>query len=211
MSKQEQIDLYDGVYEPKPFVMAGDRKMVAIIVAIVAAVIAVIVLGNTVFSNANEEDIKGVFNFVISIGVGFLTYRLMTLIAKLRYKKQVERERADFEKKKLAAVPYTVCEFCGGRIERKYYKTGEEVTGGWYVQYGTLKHNINRTESGIDTYSCEKCRYIVECEAKNYLLSYHVDSLIYLSVKPEVFSTSTVDIEELKQGRLVDYLKSKVR
>ena len=208
-NKKDEIDLYNGEYIPEPFVLKGDAKMASIIVAVVAAIACVIILGNTVFANANEKDILGVLNFIVSIGVGFLAYAAMTCVAKFRYRKRIQAERAEFEKKKREAIPYTVCEFCNGRIVRKYYKSGESVSGGWYVSYGELKHHTNLTEHGIDTYSCETCGYIVEGDNENSLAGYGINVMAYRSVRTEIFDGSPISESQLKSGRLVAYLDSK--
>lgn len=208
-NEREEIDLYDGEYIPKPFVMAGDTKLVAIIVSVIAAVACLIILGNTVFANANENDILGVLNFLVTIGVGCLVYVVMTCLAKLRYAKRIETERAAFEKKKRDAIPYTVCEFCGGRITRKYYKAGETISGGWYIRNGSLDRHLNRTEHGLDVYSCENCRYTVEGENENLLAGYGINIMAYRDVRTEIFEGSPVSEEQLKAGRLVAYLNSK--
>ena len=208
-NEREEIDLYDGEYTPKPFVMAGDTKLVAIIVSVIAAVACLIILGNTVFANANENDILGVLNFLVTIGVGCLVYIGMTWVAKLRYAKRIEAERAAFEKKKRDAIPYTVCEFCGGRITRKYYKTGETISGGWYIRSGSLDRHLNRTEHGLDVYSCENCRYTAEGENENLLAGYGINIMTYRAVRTEIFEGSPVSEEQLKAGRIVAYINSK--
>ena len=208
-NEREEIDLYDGEYIPKPFVMEGDIKSVSIIVSVIAAVVCLIILGNTVFANANENDILGVLNLIVTIGVGCLAYVGMTYVAKLRYSKRIEAERAAFEKKKRDAIPYTVCEFCGGRITRKYYKGGETISGGWYIRNGSLDHHINRTEHGLDVYSCENCRYIAEGDNENSLAGYGINVMAYRAVRTEIFESSLVSEEQLKAGRLVAYLNSK--
>lgn len=209
-NEREEIDLYDGEYTPKPFELKGDAKTVSVIVAVIAAIACTIILGNTVFANANENDILGVLNFIVSIGVGCLAYVGMTYVAKFRYAKRIEAERTAFEEKKRKAIPYTVCEFCGGRIARKYYKSGETIHGGWYISYGTLNHHTNRTEHGIDTYSCETCGYIAEGENENTLAGYGINIMAYRSVHIEVFEGSPISEEQLKAGRLVAYLNSKI-
>ncbi len=81
-NEREEIDLYDGEYTPKPFVMEGETRMVSIIVSIIAAVACLIILANTVFANANENDILGVLNLIVTVGVGCLAYVGMTCVAK---------------------------------------------------------------------------------------------------------------------------------
>lgn len=209
-NEREEIDLYDGEYTPKPFVMEGETKMVSIIVSIIAAVACLIILANTVFANANENDILGVLNVIVTVGVGCLAYVGMTCVAKFRYRKRTEAERAAFEEKKREAIPYTVCEFCGGRIGRKYYKSGESVSGGWYLTNGTLAHHTNRTEHGIDVYNCETCGYIAEGVNENTLAGYGINVMAYTAVRTEVFEGSPISEEQLKAGRLVAYLNSKI-
>ena len=154
MLDKNKLDLYDGEYKPEPFVLAGESKTVSIIVSVAVALGFVVLLGNTVFSNAQENDIEGVLNAAISVAAGFLMYIGMKGFYKLAYDKKVKKEAEEFEKMKREAIPYTVCEFCGGRIERKYYKTRD------LIPHGAKGGDV--TENGIDSFTCAACGYWVD-------------------------------------------------
>ena len=216
---EKEIDLYDGKYEPEPFRLSSNARTCSIIAAIVAALACVVILGNTVFSNAQENDIEGILNFAISIGVGVLAYFVAVQIAKASYKKRIEAEAAAFERKKQEAVPYTVCEFCGGRIKFEEKTFGVFAHGGFSLTNGTLQQHTNYYDDICDYYSCDECLYIVRCDAtKTYLTGDKKISVKqYKSVNLNLlessgsFKGSPITEEQLKSGRLVAYINSKIK
>ena len=204
----QEENLYDGKYEPKPFVLSDGEKTASIVVAIVVGLLCVVLLGNTIFSNAQENDIEGVLNFIISIGVGVGAYHAAVGVAKLNYKKRIAREEELFEQRKRDAIPYTVCEFCGGKIEKDYTKIEDKITGGWSLRDGTLTQHTNKFEVGMEHYSCAKCQYIVRCDCERAHYT-GASGMLYTLVRGSVLENSPIDQEQLQNGRLMAYLKKK--
>lgn len=206
----QEENLYDEKYQPKPFVLSDGEKTASIIIAIVVGLACVVLLGNTIFANAQENDIEGILNFIISIGVGFGGYHAAVAVAKLRYKQRIAREEELFENRKREAIPYTVCEFCGGKIEKSYTRITDKVTGGFSLRDGTLTHHTNKSEIGMEIYSCEKCQYMVRCDCEKAIYG-SVPAIMYTDMRCNLFQDDApVTFEQVKNGRLANYFNKKV-
>lgn len=198
MLDKDKLNLYDGEYQPEPFKFAGNAKTAGVLVAIGVGVVTTIILGNTIFGNAQENDIEGILNLAVSIGVGILMYFGAEGFARMAYKKKVAEERAEFEKMKQEAIPYTVCEFCSGRIEKKYYKTRDVNTLG--LKVGDV------TENGIESYTCAECGYWVDCHTYDQYVTDTMRLRYFALVVPKIVEGSPMEEEKVKRGRLMSYL-----
>lgn len=183
-----------GEYIPEPFEFKGNIKSVSIAVAVLVWIASVIILGNTLLV-ADENDLLGILNFVISTGLAVLAYYVGYGIAKLGYNKKVEEDREAYEEEKKEAIPFTTCEFCGGALQTKFYRAGNTSTDG--------------TKYGIQSFTCPHCRYIVGGHTYTTYASPTANLFGYSLIETEVSPSSPITEDQLKNGKLVSYLKDK--
>lgn len=196
MSQKKDFDLY-GEYTPEPFAFKGNARSLSIVAAAIAVFITGIILTNSKLANVEENENYPLYNLLIMTGVVLLTLFIGYLIAKMLYKKNLKEEREIFYRMKKEAEPYIVCEFCGGRIERKFYPAED-----------TIMSRYNNTKLGIETFVCNECRYLVKGHTATKYLAATSFATEYSLVLCEVFETSKVSEEELTKGRLMKTLKS---
>ena len=187
-------DLY-GEYTPEPYEFSGEHKTWTVIATVVMFFITAFIVGVGI-QKKSETELAVIINIASSVAASVITYQIGKLISRKLYEKNVERERALFAKMKAEAEPYTVCEFCGGRIERKYYDAGKPLMPGPLP-----------TRLGVETFTCDTCRYLVKGHASTQYLASTATVSEYTMVFPEVFETSTVTEEQLNNGRLVNYMR----
>ena len=198
MSQNQESNPF-GEYIPEPFEFKGNPKGFTILACVVAWVISVVILGNTVLQ-ADENDFLGVLNFVISTAVALLVYAIGYNIGKALYAKEVEQGRERFEREKAEAIPYTICEFCGGALETKFYQSED-----------TPFTIANHTKLGVQTFACNTCKYLVTGHTCTTYASPTVSSSEYTLIFVEAPECSAVTEKQVQEGRLYAYMRQKKR
>ncbi len=189
----------NGEFVEESFVFKGDAKTFTIIVAVVLGLVVACVLGTTILV-AEENDILGVVNIAVCTAVAIAVFHVGKVIAKRKHAKLMEKEKAEFYKQKEESIPYRICEFCGGKLERKFYETGKPLVAGPLP-----------TVCGLETFVCNECRYEVRGHTCTTYYSARSGETEYTLIIPEVVETSKVTEKQLQNGRLMAYMRKAKR
>ena len=189
----------NGEFIEEPFLFKGNAKILAIVAAVIVWNILAVVLGTTVLV-AKDNDVFGVINVAICTAVAIAVFYIGKAIAKNNHAKFMEKERAEFYKQKEESIPYRVCEFCGGKLERKFYQTGKPFpSGSFYISHG------------METFVCNECRYEVRGHTCTTYYIARAGMTEYTLIIPETVETSKVTEKQLQDGRLVAYMRKAKR